>query len=77
MEKRRDSATFMSNVPGPSKILRPELPNAKALSGTVVKALRSNQSKEVGCDRDPFAMRFGRLASAKSTFAPEMYGVNG
>src|SRR5690242_17852993 len=67
----------MATVPGPSRILRPELPKANKPDGTAGKAETSYHRSGVGFGTVPLAMRFGRLASPRFRFTLLTCGVNG
>ena len=75
--KRRDRPVFKLNVPGPSKILRPELPYRNARSGTTGKAERSNHASGEGFAIAPFATRLGRAAPPVLISKLATFGVNG
>src|SRR5258708_39021066 len=77
MRNSRDSARFMAMVPGPSRMLRPEFPNRKALSGTVWNAPRLNHRLADGLGRVPVAILSGRVAWPKSADGPDNCGVKG
>src|SRR5262244_3822761 len=67
----------MMIVPGPSRMLRPELPNRYEPVGTTTKALRSNHLSTVGLSTEPLAMRSGRVASPLAKFTVATRGVKG
>src|SRR5258708_30488110 len=77
MRHSRDRARFMAMVPGPSRMLRPEFPNRKGLSGPVWNAPRLNHELADGLGRPPFAVRSGRVACPKSADGPDNCGVKG
>src|SRR5882724_3481784 len=77
MRNSRDSARFAATAPGPSRMLRPEFPNRKALSGTVVNAPRLNHRLADGLGTLPVAVRSGRVAWPKSADGPDNCGVKG
>src|SRR3954453_10459077 len=72
-----ESERLMFALPGPSRMLRPELPYRNALSGTTANAAGLYQRFAVGLSRAPLARRSGRVACARSAEGPESCGVNG
>ena len=52
----------MFTVPGPSRMLRPELPKRYAPSGTAGNTVRLNHWSTVGFSIVPLRQRSGRLA---------------
>ena len=60
--KRRDRLALRLAVPGPSMMLRPELPKRNEPTGTTGNAERSNHWSGVGFDSLPEPTRSGREA---------------
>src|SRR5437868_3071449 len=77
MRKRLDSERFVAKLPGPVRMLRPELPNRYAPVGTTGNAERSNQRSGVGLSSEPSLIRFGRVASPRFTLELVVRGVKG
>src|SRR5580704_6010408 len=75
--KFRESDILSVSKPGPSRILRPEVPNRYELVGTAENAATLYQSCGVGFGAVPLAVRLCRLASPKSRFAALSVKVNG